>query len=120
MKNNNSPLIMPKQTAQLDAFYESLGIYYKAFKKFNLKIFPNPVYNSLEIEISDFNKNDAVQYDIYDYLGKVLSKKISYPELALNDINLFAQVDLSYLPAGLYFVRAHNSSNSVTKSFIKK
>lgn len=32
MKNNNSPLIMPKQTAQLDAFYESLGIYYKAFK----------------------------------------------------------------------------------------
>ena len=33
MENEKKLLIMPKQTAQLDAFYASLEIYYKAFKK---------------------------------------------------------------------------------------
>ena len=31
MDNENNLLIMPKQTAQLDAFYASIEIYYKYY-----------------------------------------------------------------------------------------
>ncbi|MCW5908600.1 MAG: lamin tail domain-containing protein [Chitinophagales bacterium] len=74
----------------------------------NLKVFPNPVQNMLNVE-SDY---DAAELRISDVLGNIV-----VPATALNKGK--NMIDMSYLPQGMYFITATNQGTAVTKRLLK-
>jgi hypothetical protein len=72
------------------------------------QLFPNPAttflnVNKLGIQFSSF--------DIIDIKGNIVNSG------SINDDN--AQIDVSILTSGLYFVRLNNSQRSIIRSFVK-
>ena len=76
-----------------------------------LRIYPNPTTGELRIESSKFRVQSV---DIYDVSGrKVLTSPVSLmsPETVLN---------ISHLPAGLYFVKIHTEVGAVVRKVLKE
>lgn len=85
---------------------ETLSIYNKT-KTQNISIFPNPVYNVLNISTNSLNPIQSIS--IYDLLGK----QIKY------EINTYSFIDVSNLIPGIYILKVNTLGASYTKKFIK-
>jgi hypothetical protein len=73
----------------------------------NLKIYPNPVLETLTIESSNF---ETLEIEIHNQMGQVCF----LGELPINKTN----INLSHLPQGIYIIHFKNTSNKSIK-FIK-
>jgi len=71
-----------------------------------VKIYPNPADNFIKISTNDYRFDQA---EIKDVLGK------TYPVNIKNN-----QIDVSFLPAGTYFLELKNAQYKSIKQFIKK
>jgi len=79
----------------------------------NLKIWPNPAYNSIWLEIPD-KAHPTSSFVIYDLLGKQVLKKeaISY---------LPAELSISFLQPGIYFIEVISRNGVIGRArFIKQ
>lgn len=76
-----------------------------------IKIYPNPVSDNLNIELTNINEN--VDYQIFNTLGQ----KLVEGNLNSNRINT---LNTSQYASGIYFVKLFTGSQSMTKKFIKK
>ena len=74
----------------------------------NINAYPNPVRDILNISL-----NQNIQgIEVFNTLGQLVAKK------TLNDTQ--GQLDLSFLSAGTYFLKAHCDNNTVTTKVIKQ
>jgi hypothetical protein len=76
------------------------------------KIFPNPTNHYVNIALNEFSTNDDYQYMIYSSIG-LLSD-----EGNLNRLN--NQIDVSNLPAGLYFIQIRKNNQLIENQKIIK
>jgi hypothetical protein len=74
----------------------------------SIKTFPNPVINTLNI-LADFNIN---QVEITDLLGNLLKVEPNFSQTKTS-------IDVTSLPAGMYFITAKCGDRMFTKRFIK-
>jgi hypothetical protein len=77
----------------------------------NINTFPNPVSDILNVEISDFQKNETISIKIFDISGSLLLKK-SF------DIRNF-DIDFSNFREGIYFLEFVNNNNIRSERMIK-
>ncbi|MCQ2283991.1 MAG: fibronectin type III domain-containing protein [Bacteroidales bacterium] len=75
----------------------------------NLVLYPNPTNGKLTVSGSKFQVSSIEIYDVY---GKLLQT------VAVNDVA--ADLDVTHLPAGLYFARIRTDNDVVTKRFVKR
>ena len=76
----------------------------------DIKIFPNPVHNTLHIKSKLNNQNTTIE--VYNYLGKLLD--------AYQNMNSqHAQIDVSKLSSGIYIVKLKSQDFITQKEFIK-
>ena len=87
----------------------SLGINDNTIDEKNLKIFPNPVHNQLEIQFT--NLTDAYQGSIYDLTGK---KVHSFSHQASKN-----SIDVSFLKHGFYVINIQSGNFSKNFKIIK-
>ncbi|MBI5538792.1 MAG: T9SS type A sorting domain-containing protein [Bacteroidia bacterium] len=77
----------------------------------DFRIFPNPVFNNLNIEISSYNNFESIE--IYSILGKKVKS------ILLTNDNI--EIKVSDLPSGIYILKAEDKShNIISKRFIKE
>ncbi|WP_299837737.1 GEVED domain-containing protein [uncultured Tenacibaculum sp.] len=76
----------------------------------NIKVYPNPAVNSLNIEILNGNFNEI---SIYSITGKMVYT-------SNKEIEEKTTIDISEYAAGTYFVKFVSNGKAVTKRFIKK
>lgn len=80
-----------------------------------IKIFPNPATESINIEMSYANSSSwdiTTKYTITDYLGKVYGKgKL----LGITNI-----IDVQNLPKGMYIIQITSREKSLTQKFVKQ
>ena len=76
----------------------------------NIIIFPNPANKILNVE----SENHIKSIEVFDMVGKLIFKQ-NY----LDNINQ-TNIDLEYLPSGVYSIIIKNQTNSVRKRFIKE
>ncbi len=74
-----------------------------------MKIYPNPVENSLNIEVLQ----DASKLEIYNVMGKKIQ---SFDQLTTGVMN----ISTANLAAGVYFINLHTESGVQTVKFLKK
>ncbi|MBX3165616.1 MAG: T9SS type A sorting domain-containing protein, partial [Bacteroidetes bacterium] len=79
---------------------ECLGIGELGIKDEELKIYPNPVGSVLNVESPLSPKGGTVEISIYDVLGKVIKNE------KLKIENGAAQINVSQIPKGIYFIKA--------------
>ena len=86
-----------------------------AMEQSEIKIFPNPVHNQLNIEGTNL-ENGAMQININDMTGRLVSTKTA--EVTGN--RLTDQMDMQSLAAGMYLVTlTDNAGNSKTIKCVK-
>lgn len=78
------------------------------FSTSNVKIYPNPANDFINIES---NVNEITEVALYDILGK---KVLSQNKLTNN------RLDISNLTRGVYFIKINSNGNSITKKIIKE
>jgi hypothetical protein len=83
----------------------TLGIEQNFDKKEDLKIYPNPANDVLNIE----GLNEKADAYVYDLSGK----------LVLKNMIANGQVDISRLAGGLYFIKVLSGEGSVVRKFVK-
>lgn len=76
-----------------------------------LKIYPNPATEKITIEQSEPGSNMNGTVSIFGTTGQELIKQQAQGSKA--------EIEISSLPAGIYFVRLRNSEKVVTRKFIK-
>ncbi|MBS1647307.1 MAG: T9SS type A sorting domain-containing protein [Bacteroidetes bacterium] len=108
---NNQPQPAPNFNTISQRFYgKRIGPYHSTtsikhfFSDELLSFYPNPVNKILNVEKSDFNKNEEIT--IFDILGnEVLKSKEK-------------QIDISTLPNGMYYIHSQTICNFVNKKII--
>ena len=75
-----------------------------------IKIFPNPVHNTLYIKSKLNNQNTKIE--VYNYLGKLLNAN-------QNKIAQHMQIDVSKLSSGIYIIKLKSEDFISQKEFIK-
>ncbi len=73
-------------------------------------MFPNPTQNIVNIKLFKEVSNNKIQ--ILDFVGRLMKQEMCYS----NDI----EIDISSLPAGLYFVKIENNGIFSTQKLIKQ
>jgi len=73
-----------------------------------VKIYPNPTSGELKIEGGELKIEDIAIYDVFGKIQKVETRKLENT------------IDLSHLPAGLYFVRITTEAGEVIKKVVKQ
>lgn len=76
----------------------------------SLELFPNPVKNSLNIQLS--NISSLIKIKIVDAVGKVMKTYQFTPGGSSTSVN----IDVSSLPKGIYYVNTENGN----KQFVKQ
>ena len=76
----------------------------------DIKIFPNPVFNTLHIKSKLNNQNTTIE--VYNYLGKLL-------DAYQNKNSQHSQIDVSKLSSGIYIVKLKSEDFIIQKEFIK-
>ena len=76
----------------------------------DIKIFPNPVHNTLYIKSKLNNQNTKIE--VYNYLGKLLDAN-------QNKIAQHMQIDVSKLSSGIYIIKLKSEDFISQKEFIK-
>jgi hypothetical protein len=77
----------------------------------SIRIYPNPTTGELGIRNYELGIKDA---EIYDVMGKSV-----YKQLSTFNSQLSTQINVSHLPAGVYFVRITTETGVVTRKIIK-
>ena len=78
-----------------------------------LSLYPNPSSEWIHITVeSDISVNEITIFDLY---GKVIKRKAPIGMNAGSH-----RIDVSNLPAGLYFLAVRTSTGSATKKFVKQ
>ncbi|TGV04286.1 T9SS type A sorting domain-containing protein [Flavivirga rizhaonensis] len=85
----------------------------KKFSKFNVSISPNPATDIVELKF-DKNISDKINVSIYNIQGKLILNSIK----ALQ--GNIAQINVSSLKRGMYFLKINNNINDVTQKLIVK
>lgn len=80
----------------------------------NIKAYPNPFHNELNIELPVDPKVPSVTIQVYDQLGNNVYKK-----MMLNTDGQL-QLNLPFLPPGIYILRMLNGQNILQTKIIKK
>lgn len=75
-----------------------------------IKIYPNPVEDQLNIELTNFSED--VSYQIYNTLGQEITKG------SLNPSSMHT-VNMSQYQSGIYFVKVASGTSSMTQKLIK-
>lgn len=103
----NSNIKIPCDTI----YYITYSIKDKDILQNNISIYPNPFYDIVSLNISNINFNkysysNLIYYKIYNYIGQELFSNTINSEISL--------IDLTYYPAGVYFVflKIGNTSNN--------
>lgn len=73
------------------------------------KIFPNPVANLLHIKLEESLNSSLVHFEILNLNGKIVLK-----EALLNNI-----IDISILPAGIYFIKVRVKNYFIVEKILK-
>ncbi len=89
------------------AFEYSDVVFVAMDAKTKIAIYPNPTVGKINITGTD---NDAVDITIIDSFGRIVRKQL----LSNNEI------DISELPAGLYFIIVNDNDQLITKRIMKK
>lgn len=76
----------------------------------NVRVFPNPVINTLNIKSEEFDFS-GVNYSIYDSTGRIVQSSVK-------SIN-HSQIDVSGLGAGMYILLLKNEQQIATVKFAK-
>ena len=76
----------------------------------DIKIFPNPVHNTLHIKSKLNNQNTTIE--VYNYLGKLL-------DAYQNKNSQYTQIDVSKLSSGIYIIKFKSEDFILQKEFIK-
>ena len=80
-----------------------------------VKVFPNPAKNKCIVSYND-TKNESFQFTVYDYTGREISSAQTDAAIGINSF----EVDVSKLPAGMYFVSFPVNGQMVRTRFIKQ
>lgn len=80
-----------------------------------LNIYPNPVKNTLYLQIND---QSAVTFDLS--ITDLVGMKVAEKHLSLDQANKMVSVDVSFLKEGLYLVRLNDGQNSLTRKIVIK
>lgn len=83
----------------------------------NIQYFPNPVFRNLNVNFEQSCNDDAiVSIEVYNVLGQLLT-----PEILISTSfgNSSAELDLSYLAAGAYFVKTTIGGEDYVEKIIK-
>lgn len=84
-------------------------------KAINLEIFPNPVSTELQLRFS-ISRPEALGFAIYNIMGQQLLR-INQEEFSMGQHTL--SLNISNLPAGIYFVEVRGVEFTVRKKFVK-
>lgn len=76
-------------------------------------IFPNPNDGTFYLDLDGFTEPN-LQIEVLDISGKTL-----FIEEVINDNSKRYQINLNYIPKGIYFVKIASLSNTTTRRFIK-
>ena len=91
---------------------DDIEIYRYKIERTRVSVFPNPVYDVLNILMENIEKSDFL-IEIYDIYGrKVVNKKMA---------GLLNELDIEFLAAGTYVVKLTQgkSTTFLTKKFLK-
>ncbi len=77
-------------------------------KQSQVRLYPNPVQNTLNVELSNL---DAKQVTIFDASGRLVNQ--------ISNISNNARIDVSNLNKGLYYFQIITEHELITKKFIK-
>ncbi|MCQ2283743.1 MAG: T9SS type A sorting domain-containing protein, partial [Bacteroidales bacterium] len=86
-----------------------INIGVEAYDDADYTVYPNPTNGKLRIENGELTIEGVEVYDVY---GKLLQT------VSVNDVA--ADLDVTRLPAGLYFARIRTDNGVVTKRFVKR
>jgi hypothetical protein len=84
-------------------------------EKAELKVYPNPTSGELKIEMGDM-RYETCDITIHDVMGRCVWS--SYGLTVLQSYGL--QIDVSHLPAGMYFVKIITDTETIVKKVIKQ
>lgn len=97
-------------SSPISVFMSTVGL--KEFIGFNdLKIYPNPVADKLNIDFEGFDGMNY-QIEVINSLGQVLAASTLAQQRQ--------ELDLSFLPGGIYFLKVQNKSEQKTFKIIKE
>jgi len=77
-------------------------------KKNHLKIYPNPIFNELNIEI---NNNNKINYEIFNAIGQTIIEGNFSKSIKINNAKL---------PKGIYFIKLINGNEILVNKIIKE
>ena len=76
-----------------------------------VKIFPNPSSDVLNVQISDFQENKELQYTLFSTDGKILTEGTC--------VNLNTQIPVNQLVAGVYLLKISNGKSERNFRIVK-
>ncbi len=98
--------LTPQGTIETGASLQSCSILSTKDAEFaDLKIFPNPVKNILNIK----SKHNIDRIEVYNVIGKKIQSNYSSNK-----------IDISYLSKGIYFVKINFKDKSISKKIVKQ
>lgn len=79
-----------------------------------LKLYPNPFKNTLEIDLNNNGSVHSVEIRFVNLIGKEMDSKFNLP---VNSMSEHFELDVKPLPAGVYFmeVTARSANGSIQK-----
>lgn len=81
--------------------------------KTNIKSFPNPASVQLEVDLSQFDTNEAIQLSLVNIVGMTVLEREVNPNHQRN-----VRFNTSNLPNGLYFLKAESDSKTASGKVI--
>lgn len=82
----------------------------------SLAVFPNPVQDKLQFNLSSFVSNQPLSCSVFDQTGKLMMQI----EINSNQSkNNFHSIDVSELPAGVYHLRLNSNTLLMNSTFLK-
>ncbi len=106
--NGNTPVISSLVENEADKAITQI----ESIENIAFKIFPNPAFDVINLEMNNFKLNDKIDLVIYDHTGKIVSANKL-------DAEKMQRVDVSSLMSGLYMIRISvNEEEKVIKKFI--
>ncbi len=79
----------------------------------NLKIYPNPAHNEIQISFDVDNINDHINIKLVDLSGREVYNKTFMPDIKFN-----LKINVNHLARGIYVVRIKNANRNSTRKLI--
>lgn len=85
-------------------------------KSWSVDVYPNPYQNNLNINFSHVAKEETLTMQFFDELGKL----VTLDNLDISAYNTNFNLDLSYLPEGVYTMKLISSKHTYSFKLIRK